>query len=212
MMLSIFHRLLSLIRRRRYPGSIQYWERRYARGGHSGAGSSGRLAAYKAGWLNRYVRENGVQAVVEFGCGDGQQLQLAAYPAYLGLDVASSAIQRCRDLFAADATKQFRVYDPYHFDPATVQADLALSIEVLFHLTEDELYRRHMQHLFGSARRWVVVFAPDTPDRTSGWLPHVRSRQFTADIPAGWVLRQRDENPHRDISVSDFFVFEKRGV
>lgn len=202
-------RLLARFRAWRYPGSIRYWEQRYARGGHSGAGSSGRLAAYKAAWLNRFVEENKVQSVVEFGCGDGRQLQLANYPDYLGLDVAPTAVQRCQGLFEADPIKRFLVYDPYQFDTAVVQAELGLSIEVLFHLTEDALYLRYLEHLFGAATRWVVIFAPDEPDHTGGQFPHLRPRQFTRDIPAGWTLCRRDINPHRDISMSDFFVFEK---
>ncbi|MBK8965583.1 MAG: class I SAM-dependent methyltransferase [Saprospiraceae bacterium] len=202
-------RLRARIRAWRYPGSIRYWERRYARGGHSGAGSSGRLAAYKADWLNRFVQENAVQTILEFGCGDGRQVQRATYPDYLGLDVAPSAIQRCRDLFAADPNKRFLVYDPCRFDPAGLKAELGLSIEVLFHLTEDDLYHRYLEHLFGAATRWVVIFAPDEPDQTGGQFPHLRPRRFTRDVPAGWRLQRRDTNPHRDISMSDFFVFEK---
>lgn len=201
--------LLTLVRRHRYPGSIRYWERRYARGGHSGLGSTGRLAAYKAEWLNRFVEEKRVHNVIEFGCGDGNQLSLAMYPAYLGLDVAPTAIRRCRELFAADPAKQFRVYQPFAFDPNPVEADLALSLEVLFHLTEDDLYERYMQHLFAASRRWVVIFAPDEPDHTGGQFPHVRPRRFTQDVPPGWNLHHREPNPHRDISMSDFFVFEK---
>ncbi len=207
---SLLHRLFYLARRLRYPGSSRYWERRYAHGGHSGSGSSGRLAAYKADWLNRFVRENKIQSIVDFGCGDGRQLQLADYPAYLGLDVAPSAVQRCRQMFADDKSKKFAVYDPGSFDPAAAQAELALSIEVLFHLTEDTIYQQYLAHLFASSRRWVIVFAPDAPDHTGGQFPHVRLRQFTPDVPKDWTLRYREENPHRDMSMSDFFVFEKK--
>ncbi|MCC6459138.1 MAG: class I SAM-dependent methyltransferase [Saprospiraceae bacterium] len=200
-------RLLYWLRRLRYPGSQRYWERRYARGGHSGAGSSGRLAQYKADWLNQFVRTQGVRSVLELGCGDGQQLLLAEYPAYRGFDIAPSALERCRRLFAADPSKQFDHYAPAHFDPTAVQADLALSLEVIFHLTEDELYQAHLRHLFGSARRWVVIFSADEAGESP--FPHFRLRRFSADVPLGWRLRARVPNPHRDISVSDFYLFEK---
>ena len=201
------HRLLALIRRARYPGSLPYWEKRYAASGSSGPGSSGRLAKYKAGWLNRFVQEHDIRSVVEFGCGDGQQLLLADYRQYLGLDVAPSAIARCRSLFAGDGAKRFALYDPCHFKPAAVQADLSISLEVIFHLTEDHHYRLYLEHLFASARLYVVIFASDTDDAAPGPFPHFRQRRFTADIPAGWALQEQVRNPHRDISVSDFFVF-----
>ncbi len=210
-MINWWIRCLAALRRLRYPGSLRYWERRYARGGHSGAGSQGRLAAYKANWLNQFVQENAVQTVVEFGCGDGQQIQLANYPDYLGLDVAPSAIRRCRALFAADTRKRFDLYDPYHFSPETARAELALSVEVLFHVTEDALYQRYLRHLFAASSRWVVIFSADEPDRTGGRFPHLKPRRFTADVPPGWALRRRDDNPCADISISNFFVFEKTG-
>ena len=210
MAVPVFSRFRAFVRSLRYPGSIRYWELRYAAGGHSGSGSTGRLAAYKAGWLNRFVLENGIQSVVEFGCGDGQQLQLAGYPTYLGLDVAPSAVSRCRALFASDTAKRFAVYDPFHFDPDTAHADLALSLEVIFHLTEEDLYQLYLQHLFAAADRWVIIFASNTNDPSNGPYPHFHPRRFTPDVPAGWRLRAQVPNPHRDISWSDFFVFEKK--
>ena len=204
-----FQTCIATIRRLRYPGSRYYWERRYAHGGDSGAGSSDILATYKATFLNAFVEKHGLQTVVELGCGDGQQLLLAKYPAYTGLDIAPSAVARCRDLFSGDANKTFAIYDPEHFEPADFQADAAISLEVIFHLTEERVYQPYMQHLFALARRWVVVFSSDEADRSGGIFPHFRQRKFTCDVPEGWVLRERVANPHRERSVSDFFVFER---
>jgi SAM-dependent methyltransferase len=192
----------------RYPGSRRYWERRYAQGGNSGVGSSGLLAAYKASVLNAFVQMHNIRSVVELGCGDGQQLQLAEYPAYTGLDIAASAIARCQALFAGDSSKKFAHYDPIQFYPADFQADMAISLEVIFHLTEENLYRLYLQHLFTLSRRWVLVFSSDETDETGGVFPHFKPRHFSLDVPEGWVLRERIANPHRDRSVSDFFVFE----
>ena len=207
--MSLFRRLLYGLRRARYPGGLEYWEKRYADGGCSGSGSTGPLAAYKADWLNNFVRQKVVHSVAELGCGDGQQLQLAHYPDYLGLDVAPSAIRRCQALFAGDSAKRFAVYDPFDFDPASAAADLVLSLEVIFHLTEEAVYQQYMQHLFGLARHWVVVFSSNEADHTGGQFPHFRPRHFTSDVPQGWILEEHVPNPHRDISISDFFVFKR---
>lgn len=209
MSVRLLHKLLAALRRLRYPGSRVYWERRYAQGGDSGAGSSGRLAKYKAEVLNRFVETRKVQSVTEFGCGDGQQLLLAHYPTYFGLDISKTAVGRCRALFAADASKRFEIYEPKSFNPADFQADMALSLEVIFHLTEENIYKKYLQHLFAAARRWVVIFSSDEEDTTGGIFPHFKPRRFTPDVPTGWVLRERLSNPHRDVSVSDFFFFER---
>jgi SAM-dependent methyltransferase len=208
--MKLFQTCIATIRRLRYPGSQRYWERRYAQGGDSGAGSSGVLAEYKAGVLNAFVEKYGIQTVVELGCGDGQQLLLAKYPAYTGLDISPSAVARCRELFSGNAGKTFAVYAPERFEPVDFQADLAISLEVIFHLTEERVYQLYMQHLFALAQRWVVVFSSDEADRSGGICPHFRQRKFSDDVPEGWVLRERVGNPHRERSVSDFFVFERK--
>ena len=194
-----------------YPGSQRYWERRYAHGGNSGAGSGGVLAAYKAEFLNEFVQQRRVASVVELGCGDGRQLQRAQYPRYTGLDISTAAVDRCKTLFAEDPDKQFEVYHPDHFVAEALQAELAISLEVIFHLTEERLYRLYMQHLFQLSSRWVIIFSSDEEEKGRSMFPHFRQRHFSADVPEGWVLEQRLDNPYRDRSVSDFFVFKKVG-
>jgi hypothetical protein len=68
------------------------------------------LATGKARFLNAFVKGNDVQAVIELGCGDGNQLPLAAYPQYIGLDVSKTAIELCKIRFAGDPGKSFFLY------------------------------------------------------------------------------------------------------
>jgi len=207
-----FQKLQIKFRKWRYPGGIAYWERRYASGGNSGSGSSGLLAAYKAEIVNQFVKKQGIQSVLELGCGDGQQLQLAQYPQYTGLDVSPSSIETCKRVFSSDATKKFDLYDPFQFNPLEYQSNMSLSMEVIFHLTEENTYQLYLKHLFSCAQQWVVIFASNTDDNTGGIFPHFKPRQFLPDIPPGWELHQHLPNPHFDISISEFFIFEKRNA
>ena len=50
-------------------------------GGNSGAGSYNKIAIFKAKIMNQFVLENNIQHVIEFGFGDGAQLERAKYPA-----------------------------------------------------------------------------------------------------------------------------------
>ena len=93
--------------RPRFPGSKSYWEERYASGGNSGHGSVGQLAAFKAEILNGFVKENAVQSIIEFGCGDGRQLMLAEYTRYAGLDVSPTVIRMNIERFAKIAARVF---------------------------------------------------------------------------------------------------------
>jgi SAM-dependent methyltransferase len=209
------------VRRRTFPGSARYWERRYASGGTSGEGSAGKHAEFKAAVVNTLVSGAGIESVIEFGCGDGQQLALANYPRYLGLDVSVSTLRATAARFADDPTKSFMRYEPETFvDPAGwLTADLALSLDVIYHLVEDEVYDRHLQHLFGAARRLVVLFTSDLdslPVREPV-APHVRHRSVVRDVQArfpAWRLRERIPNryPYRPrfpgTSCADFFIYE----
>src|SRR5260370_32793049 len=96
-------RRISLLRQQlEFRDSAHFWERNYARGATSGSGSYGAAAEAKAGFLNTLVRDRGVRSVVEFGCGDGNQLSLAQYPRYVGLDVSRTAIGLCQRRFTAN--------------------------------------------------------------------------------------------------------------
>lgn len=91
-------RQFSLLRQRvGFHGSARYWELNYARGGTSGPGSYYASAEAKATFLNEFVRARDVRSVIEFGCGDGNQLSLADYPSYIGLDVSRSALNCASD-------------------------------------------------------------------------------------------------------------------
>ena len=146
-------------RRFAFTGSGDYWEARYAAGGNSGDGSYGRLARFKAEFLNQFVREHGIQSVLELGCGDGSQLALANYPSYLGIDLSATAVQQCRQRFAADATKEFVVHDPLRTPSLGRSAQLALSLDVVYHLVEDDVFEAYMRCLFGAATEHVVMYA-----------------------------------------------------
>lgn len=201
-----------LCRKILFKGSGDYWERRYRSGRNSGSGSYGKFAAFKADFLNRFVRENGVGSIVEFGCGDGNQLSLAEYSGYLGLDVAPTAIARCRERFEGDATKRFAFYDPAQFDAdlRRYSADAAFSLDVIFHLVEDQVYEIYMRHLFAAGQRFVVILSSNTDEQSMPSV-HVRHRRFTDHVsrkfPA-WRLVATHKNPNPE-NFADFFVYRK---
>jgi len=208
--------LFSGAQRRAFPGSAAFWEKRYRDGGNSGSGSYGRVAAFKAEVLNDFVRTKEVRNVIEFGCGDGAQLQLAKYPEYVGIDVATVPIQICSRRFTNDQTKRF--YLSSSVPPDLGPFDLALSLEVIFHLVEDAVFDSYMRALFAASGRFVAIFSSNYEAQTSG--AHVRHRRFTdwisQDAPS-WesmgVVPNRfpfDPNRPNDTSFSDFYFFARR--
>jgi SAM-dependent methyltransferase len=206
-------RRLSLLRQRlHFSDSAAYWEQTYARGGTSGPGSYGALARGKADFLNQFVKSKDIQSVIEFGSGDGNQLSLAAYPRYVGLDVSRSAIRLCKHRFADDPDKSFFLYDSSCFvdHAALFRADLALSLDVVYHLVEDEVFETYMTHLFDAAHRYVVVYATNGDIRDDA--PHVRHRSFSSWVKSNrleWSLTDKVEGPSSGPRRADFYVYQK---
>jgi methyltransferase family protein len=199
--------------RQRNFDSGEYWEARYRAGGKSGAGSYDRLAHFKAEVLNGFVAKHGIVSVIEFGCGDGAQLSLAAYPDYVGLDISPTVLEMARKRFASDETKRFVLLE----DATSLTADLALSLDVIYHLIEDAIFERHMHGLFAAARKHVIIYSSNEERRSDA--VHVRHRRFT-----DWVERNEsgfaliDVIPNRysfdsadadHTSFADFFFFRR---
>jgi SAM-dependent methyltransferase len=205
-------RQLSLFRQRlSFRGSAPHWERNYARGWTSGDGSYGAFGEAKADFLNTFVGEHAVQSVVELGCGDGNQLSMANYPRYLGLDVSPTAIELCTRRFAGDPAKSFLLYDGVHFtdNARFITADLALSLDVVYHLIEEPVFEIYMTHLFRASQRFVIIYS------TNGILkdtaPHVRHRVFSTWVDRNcpeWRLASVTPGPGTGPSRADYFVYE----
>lgn len=174
--------------------SRQYWETRYRIGGHSGEGSRGHNAEYKASVLNAFFVRHGVRRAIEFGCGDGYQVNLLAIYDYTGIDVSAAALARCRKLYGDDPGKRFVLADEYDGQ----QADVALSLDVIFHLVEDGVYDRYLEQLFAAGERYVIVYSTSVDMRDTG-VPHVRHRDVTRDIAARFPDFVREEGEESEL-------------
>ncbi len=198
----------------RFRSSEKYWIQRYQKGGNSGAGSYNRLAEFKAEIVNRFVEEHQIQSVMEFGAGDGNQLTLARYPRYIGFDVSEQALQICRRRFAGDESKAFKLVSQYNGE----SSELTLSLDVIYHLVEDEVFADYMTRLFAASQRFVIIYSSDTDQQGRAQPSHVRHRRFSQWIDANlpeWELignvpnkfpLEGDENTG---SWADFYIYEK---
>ena len=195
--------------------SALFWDIHYTRSGNSGTGSYGRLAQFKADVVNRLIVRYGIRSAIELGCGDGHQASLIRYPSYLGLDVSRTAVDLCRERFGDDQTRSFRSYRSG--DAIRERADLAVSLDVVYHLLEDSVYEQYMLDLFSVADRYVAIYSSDK-ESLSPW-PEVRHRRFSkwiADYEPGWKLVRHIPNRYPyvegDIETSwaDFYIYARR--
>jgi SAM-dependent methyltransferase len=149
--------------KRWFHTSAVHWQRHYKRGGDSGPGSYGKFASYKADLINKVIRERRIRSIIELGCGDGNQLTSLEVDQYIGLDISKVAIQHCIALHGSNAKRSFIWYDQDYFhDPLrVVSADCAMSLDVIFHLIEDDVFARYVRNLFNSGRRFVIIYGLD---------------------------------------------------
>lgn len=191
-----------------------YWIKRYEMGGNSGDGSYNQLAVFKAEVINQFVKEFEINKIIEFGCGDGNQLKLAEYPSYIGFDISPEAINLCNYIFRGDPSKSFYLMREY----GNEHSDLSLSLDVIFHLVEDKVFCDYMQTLLDSSNRYVIIYSSDTDDNKNNLAPHVRHRKFSEWILVNkpeWKLDHKIANKYpftgdtKSGSFSDFYFYKR---
>lgn len=178
---------LKILKERLFPPkfkSADYWKSRYETGGTSGSGSYGRLARHKAEVVNALVKAEEVRSVVEFGSGDGAQAELFEIPEYHGVDVAPLVVERGQAKFADRPNWRFSVASETTIAPQSY--DLAMSLDVIFHLTEDRVFRDYMRALTAAPRRLLLVYSSDHDEQARA--VHVRHRAYSE-----WIARHAPE-------------------
>lgn len=202
-----------------------YWESRYQKGGNSGAGSYNRLAKFKASFLNGFVKNKNISSVLELGCGDGAQLALLDYPSYIGVDISPTIINKCKTLYSGDSSKTFFSYDGGKLENVKINAELVISLDVIYHLSNDDIYNTYLDNLFLISRKYVVIYSNSTKYYSQGvneQSEYVRFRDFLSDINErynDWNLIEFVPNMFpfnvslpTETSFADFYVFSKKSV
>ena len=196
-----------------FENSSKFWEARYKSGGNSGPGSYDQLAEFKAKIINDLLRQLQVHAVFELGCGDGNQLSMLQLPHYTGVDVSPSIIEKCKKKFKDDPIKQFVLLQ----DLPKKQFDMGLSLDVIYHLVEDDIYQEHLKLLFEQSKRFVLIYSSNREEEAGG-PAHVKHRKFTDDVAREhkkWALVKHIPNEYpfqgdyNTGSSADFYLYAR---
>lgn len=204
----------------KFKGSGSYWEERYAKGGNSGFGSYEKFAEYKANIINRFVEDHGINTVIEFGCGDGNQLLYAKYKNYIGLDVSSTIIEQCKQKFQNDPSKQFELYVKDSYNKNHI-CDLSMSLDVIYHLIEQDIFEKHLKDVFEASSKFVIIYSSNENKEQNF---HEKHRNFTDWVEKNmpnWKLIQYIENKYKkteeqkedtlETSHADFYIYQLKG-
>jgi tetratricopeptide (TPR) repeat protein len=191
----------------------QYWQDTYEEGGNSGPGSYGVLGQYKTRILNDLIKEHALRTVIDFGVGDGNQIKDLNCESYLGLDVSANAVERCSRLFKKDMTKSFLLYSPKQFtNHGRLTADLVTCLDVLYHITDEQDFKKTLDDIFSASTRYVVLYTKITTDDELPTIPIIKDRDILNHLKRyedRFVIRNMPNHPHPTLSSARFIVLEK---
>lgn len=197
--------------------NAQYWNTRYAGGYGTGNGSKGRLKEFKLQSVQKIVDDYAVKSVVDVGCGDGSQLAGLKVAEYRGLDISDVAIGQ-----ASKLTNEHRIYSTMDEDAIAKSkvAELAVSLDVVSHLTDDEVFEAHIRLLFHLASKYVLIYGPNRTGEGLQLARHMKFREFVLwieknikgaelihEIPNRYPPALRGNRFAGDTSFCDFYLF-----
>lgn len=198
--------------------SAKYWRDRYQFGGNSGKGSYGELAKFKASIINCFIKSNNIHSLLDLGCGDGNQLRLFEVDEYTGVDISEFIIENLCARYSCNPEKKFLTKE--EFLKIDEKYDLTISMDVLFHLVENDIFQEYMNNLFESSDKYVAIYASDKDILDINPVSHVKSRSFTRWVKQykkNWELfaYRKNDYPFDRIgslgksSFSDFYFYRK---
>lgn len=193
--------------------SINYWETRYKNGGNSGLGSRGTNLEFKGKVINQFIKKYDIKSICDLGCGDGEQIKTYNVKKYIGLDVSKSTVDNCKNIFKSDKTKEFYVYQDFNKKDNIV--DATISIDVMYHIIEEEIYNNYLNDLIDISSKYIIIYAYNNhTNRVIDSHIHIKHREFVEIIKSkNTKLIEYIPNYQRqddsDKIYADFYVFEK---
>lgn len=191
--------------------SKEYWETRYSKGGNSGLGSYGKLAQYKADFINSFIQSKGIKHLIEYGCGDGNNLSLINCEKIIGVDVSKKAVEICKKKMPDNSFHHTSKLNTLE------QARLVLSLDVIYHLVEDEVYDNYMKNLCDLSKEYIIVYSSNFD--SNDFAQHVRPRKFTDHkyLNEHFELLGTTKNKYHAMndkqgSFSDWYVFKRKSL
>ncbi|MFA5886400.1 MAG: class I SAM-dependent methyltransferase [Patescibacteria group bacterium] len=187
-----------------------YWEKRYRQGGNSGLGSYGVLSDFKTNIINKFIQEYQAETMIDFGCGDGQQIKNIKIKKYLGLDIAPSSVQMCQKLYSDDQSKSFILYHPQSFFNNFIKADLVICLDVLYHITSEVDLKKTLTDIFSCANNLVILYT-NTENfnyRRGRHIVYWDTYKYLKEFK-NFLILETIAQKYRDQSGADFIILKK---
>jgi 2-polyprenyl-3-methyl-5-hydroxy-6-metoxy-1,4-benzoquinol methylase len=202
----------------------EYWDRRHRSlddlrsGGHIGydAESNEILYAVRLGRLIEIIGDltdaGAPMRVLDAGCGTGWFARALGRFGHRvdGIDISVHAVDQCRRL--SGTTERYEVAPLHAWRPPYLY-DVSYSVDVLFHIMDDELWRRSLINLASLVRLGgLLVLSEHDADEDRTWSSYQRTRALfryrTLLEPRGWRYERFVPNHFRNGKVG-FLVLTK---
>tara|TARA_R100000700_G_scaffold39366_1_gene51984 strand:+ start:345 stop:911 length:567 start_codon:yes stop_codon:yes gene_type:complete len=185
--------------------SIEIWK---SRPNQSGSGSRGKLAKFKADYVNRVIEENGVESVYDFGCGDLHNASMIKVKDYLGIDIVEHS--HPKEVGAKEFKTVVSRFDKVKFDK---RADMCLCMDVLYHILEDEqdYLEKAIEKIVESSNDLIVIYAQDShqSDNTFKYRGHLFNSPWRQIIEKKNLTLIEEQDAPQPGSSAKFFVYKK---
>jgi len=197
--------------------SHQYWADRYLHTNFQNSSGNGRLKfrlSYKAKMLNKIFKTYEITKVADFGCGDGLLASKLKITKYYGIEINSEIVDNLKNKFLGKNEFEFSTKFESQWRN---KIDASISVDVIFHLIEEDVYQKYMNELFFADAKYVVIRAYNHKSQGTGRNSHILHREFLNTIKKyfpNYNLVNVSSPRRRHIYLSDsdknqFFVFKK---
>jgi len=187
------------------------WENRYIKNETSGLGSYNELAKFKSDIINKFIVEYNILSIIDFGCGDGNQINTININKYIGLDISDFIITKIKKKYINDTTKTF--YNYQEFEIIRPMCDISLSLDVIYHLVDINIYNKYLYDLVNSASKYIIIYSTNFKDINiqNQFTSHMYHRKFTDDIQRLYPqckFIKKIPQIYPNNSSADFYIFK----
>jgi hypothetical protein len=86
--------------------------------------------------------------------------------------------------------------------------DLTISMDVILHLIEENIYQQYMKDLFRLSNKYVIIYSTNKDEILGGI--HNLFRKFMPKVPQNFELIEFINNPYKgEYTQADFFIFKR---
>jgi len=199
--------------KKNFETSEKYWKDRYKNGGNSGTGSQGDIGKYKFKIISDFIHKNNIKSIIDFGCGDCAILKNSKYQHYMGFDISEDALKICREKYLTNNKYSFNLLNKYSGEIV----DLSLSIDVIYHLVENDVYFSYLSMLFESSDKYVIIYSTNSEGKHYNHIKHRRFTEYISNTFVNFKLINIIYNKYSKVlskerhrSSASFYIYEKQ--